>query len=54
MLASESGFEHLISIHAPCEGGDLQTNYYGFTTYISIHAPCEGGDMHATSVGVTE
>ena len=34
-----------ISIHAPREGGDLQTNFYGQSVYISIHAPREGGDF---------
>ena len=33
-----------ISIHAPREGGDLQTNFYGANVWISIHAPREGGD----------
>ena len=40
---------HVISIHAPCVGGDTfelhddETD----TALISIHAPCVGGDLDA-------
>ena len=36
----------VISIHAPCEGGDDKTaDQTNAQTDISIHAPCEGGDL---------
>ena len=34
----------IISIHAPCEGGDFLALCGGYFGPISIHAPCEGGD----------
>ena len=35
----------LISIHAPCEGGDVGVGGRAVAVeVISIHAPCEGGD----------
>ena len=41
---SDHGVHSWISIHAPCEGGDLQGISPETTIMISIHAPCEGGD----------
>ena len=36
---------HVISIHAPCEGGDIHTRRgHALRVVISIHAPREGGD----------
>ena len=37
-------FVKVISIHAPCEGGDISVSGYVLVKVISIHAPCEGGD----------
>ena len=34
----------LISIHAPCAGGDDERIILGRGVDISIHAPCGGGD----------
>ena len=40
----------LISIHAPCAGGDPQLILWDCNLgYISIHAPCAGGDFDKSS-----
>ena len=33
-----------ISIHTPCEGGDVDVSGCLLLCDISIHTPCEGGD----------
>ncbi len=35
---------HVISIHAPREGGDYNDDLTKYADFISIHAPREGGD----------
>ena len=47
-------FKIVISIHAPCEGGDwIEAKEAVEAAEISIHAPCEGGDIsiHAPCEG---
>ena len=44
MRIAGENFIHIISIHAPREGGDPLAIFLGLVRIISIHAPREGGD----------